>query len=253
MIDLSVPDIRDAKCILCVQPHPDDTDIALGASMAMLAAEGVRIIYLSVTDDAAGLFGSEAALPYPERVKIRREEQLNAARMLGIESVRELGFPDAGDWSVREARKAIVEIIHEVKPDTILTVDPWMRYEAHQDHVKTGFAATEAAILYGFTGAGGGAPDSWKIKAVGLFFTENANTILDVEHWRIKKQEALACHASQWDAESFRDLMAYDSWRGERYGAQLSCKYAEGLMVVPPDWLHIVPDAISLAKKGHFA
>ena len=91
--------LQEAQNILCVQPHPDDTDIALGATIAMLAASGTRITYLSVTDDAAGLRGSDALLPYAERAELRRAEQLRAARTLGVAKVLELGFPDAGNWS----------------------------------------------------------------------------------------------------------------------------------------------------------
>jgi N,N'-diacetylchitobiose non-reducing end deacetylase len=250
VVDLPVPDIRSSECILCVQPHPDDTDIAVGASIASLADNGARVVYVSVTDDAAGLLGSGAELSYGERVAIRRREQRSAADILGVTEVIELGFPDAGRWDTYDAREAIVEVIHQVRPDTVLTVDPWMRYEAHRDHQKAGFAATEAAILYGFRSVGGETSADWSIRSVGLFFTENPNTFLDVASWRDAKHRALACHASQWTEESFEELITYDTWRGRQYGSEIGCEYAEALMMIPPAWLHIFPDVVALATRG---
>jgi LmbE family N-acetylglucosaminyl deacetylase len=250
VVNLPVPDIRSSKCILCVQPHPDDTDIAIGASIAHLVDNGARVVYVSVTDDAAGLLGPEAELSYEERVATRRREQRAAAEILGVDEVIELGFPDAGRWDTYDARVAIVEAIHQVRPDTVLTVDPWMRYEAHRDHQKAGLAATEAAILYAFQSVGGATSTDWSIRSVGLFFTENPNTFLDVAARRDAKHRALACHASQWTKESFDELISYDTWRGRQYGSEIGCEYAEALMMIPPSWLHIFPDVVARATRG---
>lgn len=266
MHHLEIPDIRSCKTILCVQPHPDDTDIGLGATIAMLTQSGARVVYLSVTDDAAGLLGDGAFLPYEERVAIRRREQAEAAAILGVDEVIELGFPDAGPWEILDARLRIVEIINRVRPDALLTVDPWMRYEAHRDHQRAGLAAAEAAILHGFGAIAGDAggtaatPDAslapaaatsdWQLRAVGFYFTENPNTHLDVGAWREAKHRALACHASQWDENGYRELLEYDDWRAAQYGQRVAADYAEALLVVPPAWLHIMPDVVALATKG---
>ncbi|MFA7565727.1 MAG: PIG-L family deacetylase, partial [Alkalispirochaeta sp.] len=151
---LDLPDLTTFRTILSVQPHPDDTDIALGATVAALAAEGVRIIYLSVTDDAAGLRWENAGLSYPERVALRRQEQHQAAELLGVSAVEELGLSDAGGWSEYDARQRIVDVIRRIQPDLVLTCDPWLAYEAHGDHRKTGLATAEAVLLCEFEAVG---------------------------------------------------------------------------------------------------
>ncbi|MEM1853395.1 MAG: PIG-L family deacetylase, partial [Thermofilaceae archaeon] len=40
--------------VLCVQPHPDDTDIAAGGLVAKLASRGVEVAYVTLTDGGLG-------------------------------------------------------------------------------------------------------------------------------------------------------------------------------------------------------
>lgn len=232
--------LRTAKSILCVQPHPDDTDIALGATMAMLAAGGAEITYLSVTDDAAGLRGRDALLPYGERVELRRAEQQRAARALGVSTVLELGFPDAGNWSEYEARERIVDVIRSLRPQVVLTVDPWLRWEAHGDHRKTGLATAEAVLLHQFPAAGSAPVDpSYSVEMIGFFFTDQPDTWISASDFRHRKQEALAAHESQFTEEELERLIAEDSHQGAIHGESISAPWAEALRCMHPDALHI--------------
>ncbi|TVR72727.1 MAG: PIG-L family deacetylase [Spirochaetaceae bacterium] len=232
--------LREATTILCVQPHPDDTDIALGATIAMLAAGGADITYLSVTDDAAGLRGRDALLPYGERVELRRAEQQRAARTLGVNTVLELGFPDAGNWSEYDARERIVDVIRSVRPQVVLTVDPWLRWEAHGDHRKTGFAAAEAVLLHQFPAAGTSPVDSsYSVEMIGFFFTDQPDTWIDASDFRHLKREALAAHQSQFTAQELEELVAADGHRGAIHGESIAAPWAEALRCMDPDALHI--------------
>ena len=49
-----IPNLLNAKRVLCIQPHPDDVDIACGGTLAVLADRGAHITYLTVTDGGAG-------------------------------------------------------------------------------------------------------------------------------------------------------------------------------------------------------
>lgn len=234
--------LRTAASILCVQPHPDDTDIALGATIAMLVARGVDITYLSVTDDAAGLRGTDALLPYGERVELRRAEQQRAARALGVSTVLELGFPDAGNWSEYDARERIVDVIRAVRPQVVLTVDPWLRWEAHGDHRKTGFACAEAVLLHQFPAAGTSSVDpAYSVEMIGFYFTDQPNTWIAAEEYRHLKRNALAAHQSQFTEEELTALDNEDSRRGAVYGQSMSARWAEALRCMHPDQLHIHP------------
>ena len=49
------PDLLTARVILAVQPHYDDNDIGAGGTLAALAASGVEVYYLTVTNDLVGV------------------------------------------------------------------------------------------------------------------------------------------------------------------------------------------------------
>lgn len=239
-----VPQLTEARRVLCIQPHPDDTDIALGATIALLAAQGTIITYLSVTDDAAGLTNADAELPYEARVRLRSSEQREAASILGVAEVRELGFADAGDWSVRELRNCLVDAIRTDEPDFVLSCDPWLPYEAHADHVRTGLAVAEAAILYQFPNtATAHYRAEYRLNAVGFFFTDKPNQFVDAAAYRELKLEAISAHKSQFTSEQINALDAVDHERGQRLAETTGAVWVEGVKCLRPEWLHVLPEA----------
>jgi hypothetical protein len=50
-----MPDIFSCKRILAIQAHYDDIDIAIGGLVAQLVKNGAEILYVTVTDDLAGV------------------------------------------------------------------------------------------------------------------------------------------------------------------------------------------------------
>ena len=60
-----------------------------------------------------------------------------------------LGYPDAGKYEYFDVRRDIIQHIRAIRPDFVLTCDPWMPYEIHYDHIMAGKAAADAASLYG--------------------------------------------------------------------------------------------------------
>jgi len=143
------PDIYTAKRILAIQPHYDDNDGAAGGTLAALAQRGAEIHYLTVTDDLIGVIDDSLS---PEAAAAQlKAEQLQAGEIIGVTDQYWLGYPDAGKYDYFDVRRDLIKYIRIVRPDFIFTCDPWMPYEAHTDHVLTGKAAAEAAILYGMT------------------------------------------------------------------------------------------------------
>ena len=79
--------------VMVVTAHPDDPEFGAGGTIARLVREGCRVAYVIVTN---GDKGSGDRTMTPERLTlIRREEQQNAARELGVERVEFLGYEDA--------------------------------------------------------------------------------------------------------------------------------------------------------------
>jgi LmbE family N-acetylglucosaminyl deacetylase len=246
------PDILSAKRILCVQPHPDDADIACGGAIARLSAQGTEVFYLTVTDDTAGF--SEAGLSLRRRRRIRREEQTEAGRILGVRGFFWLDFRDAGPWDIRKARNRIIAVIREVRPDFLLTVDPWLRHEAHRDHVKAGLAACEAAILCDLPYIAGGGRSRLGgpvgLSGVGLFLTAEPDTLVDYSGYEELKRRAISAHASQFSEDERALLFRYDELRGGLLGKSRGLKRAEGLHILHPRELHAFPSWEDNSRYG---
>ncbi|MEW6046340.1 MAG: PIG-L deacetylase family protein, partial [Bacillota bacterium] len=182
------PQIEQCRRVLCVQPHPDDTDIGAGATIARLARLGAEIFYLTVTDGRAGQHGRELAPD--ELASVRKREQEAAARVLGVKELRWLGYPDCGDYSEHAVRQDVIRAIRELRPDLVMTVDPHLPYESHPDHLMCGRAAAGAVLLYNFLNiktdpAVDGAFAPYELKGIAYYHTANPNSYVEVsqEEW----------------------------------------------------------------------
>ncbi|HDP80813.1 MAG TPA: PIG-L family deacetylase [Spirochaetes bacterium] len=245
---LPIPDIFDCKRLLCVQPHPDDMDVSAGGTIARLAQQGTEVIYLTVTDDTAGFADTSMEDPR-ERRDLRRREQEAAGEMLGVKEYRWLDFPDAGDWSVYDARNRIMDQIRDLRPDFVMTVDPWLLYEAHRDHVKTGRAACEALVMYNMPFINTGIRERrrfepFDIMGLALVWSNRPNTVVDATGTRELKLAAIAAHRSQFDPAFLELFTAYDLMRGQKAAEGKGFGYGEPFKVLHPQYmLHSFPEA----------
>lgn len=115
--------------VLVVAAHPDDLEIACGATIAKLVDTGHRVFGMIMTN---GSQGGNAA--------VRPDEARKGATFLGITDLRILDLPDRclSDHS-QEMVETIEEALSEVGADLILTHS---QHDVHQDH-----AAVHAAVL----------------------------------------------------------------------------------------------------------
>ena len=119
---LTVPDLGT---ILAVFAHPDDETYLAGGTMAAAVDAGQRVVCVSAT---AGERGTDDPTAWPpERLgRVRRWEAAAAMAVLGITDHRLLGLPDGGlaDLDPDEHVGRLVELLHEVRPDTVVTFGP---------------------------------------------------------------------------------------------------------------------------------
>ena len=138
----------------------------------------------------------------------RVEEQLAAAKVLGVEDVRFLDYPDGYLVPDLSLRKAIVRVIRQVRPQIVITSDPTNyfpteTYINHADHR----AAGEAALAAIFPAAGSALffPElleeeglqPHKVEQVYISNAAAADTRVDVTEYFERKVQALSEHASQ--------------------------------------------------------
>ena len=134
---------RPVERVLAVMAHPDDIDFGAGGTVRAMTEAGIEVSYAIVTDGDAG--GFDPTVPRSQIPAIRQAEQREAARILGVDDVRFLGYRD-GDVTVsQDLRRDISRVIRQVRPDRMIIQSPdrnWERLPAsHPDHLASGEAA----------------------------------------------------------------------------------------------------------------
>ena len=202
-----------ARRVLAVQPHYDDNDIGAGGTLAALADAGAELHYLTVTDDLVGVL--DAALSDAEATALLRGEQQRAGEQIGVRSQHWLGYPDAGDYDAYALRMRIIEQVRRVKPDLLMTVDPELPEEAHPDHLCTGRAVKEAALLYSFPrlasskevdAAYFASEEPHTLQALALYFTLHPTELVDISATRERKHRAIDCYRAQFSDDAMAGL-----------------------------------------------
>lgn len=139
-INLAAP-----RVVLAIGAHPDDVEFGCGATLAKWAAGGTVVHHLVCTDGSKGTWNPDADIV--ELVRVRQEEQRDAARALGATgTVQFLGYVDGELEHSREVIDRIALAIRTVRPDLVATHDPWKRYRLHPDHRNTGLNVCDAIV-----------------------------------------------------------------------------------------------------------
>ena len=105
--------------ILAIHAHPDDIEFLAGGTMAILAAAGNRVVFVSMTP---GDCGSHQHGP-DEIADIRRREAASAARLVGAD-YRCAEFRDLAVFSDDASRRRVTEILRQVQPEVVVTSSP---------------------------------------------------------------------------------------------------------------------------------
>jgi LmbE family N-acetylglucosaminyl deacetylase len=121
-------DTTSWRSAVVVAAHPDDEVLGVGGMMAMLAARGVRLRLVAVTD-------GEASHPGVDITTRRIAETAAALEHIGRCEVVRLRLPDAG---VREDE--LTPLLHDLVYGFDVCLAPW-EGDVHADHEAAGRAA----------------------------------------------------------------------------------------------------------------
>jgi len=207
--------------------HPDDAEVQCAGTIALWIEAGVKVTYVVLTKGDKGT--QDPAMTGEALARLRREEQLRAAEVLGVEKVL---FLDNGDGELEvtmEKRRSLTRIIREYQPEVLVTHDPWMRYQLHPDHRACGTLALDAMIssrdrLY-FSEQIDQGPQPCRIRRVLLFASDQPDFWVDIGSTLDKKMRALGQHQSQ-----VTQWPKWEEWlrkRTENAGASQGIKLAE--------------------------
>ncbi len=227
---LPLPNIEERKNVVCVLPHPDDGEIGGGGTVAKLKSKGATVRYVLVTDGGAGIRGKSRE----ETKKIRKKEQETAAGILGVDEIRWLDYPDGGEYELKNVREDLKKIFNDIKPDLIITVDPFLPYESHPDHKICGLATIQT-LLFDYHNPS---------VPIAFFFTAYPNQFICVEKQWDKKFESIFSHKSQIGPEIAEIFKKYFETKGNIYGRKIGCKHAEGFKVLLPLMLHAFEETL---------
>lgn len=250
MIPFKIPNPFDMKRALFIQPHPDDNDIGAGATIAKLVDKGVEVHYLTVTDGGSGSIDDR--LSNEELIDIRQKEQKEAGAILGVKDFHWLELPDGHLYDHEELREKLVGVIRKVRPDIIFTVDPWLYYETHIDHIVTGKVVSHAARTSGnfrfYPEQLEKGTEPHRVKAMGYYMTYHPNTFFNVDGFWEDKLKAIQAHNSQFSGEHLSFVTNYFTKKAMQLAdkADEECTYAESFKILPLMFLHSNVDAVDM-------
>jgi LmbE family N-acetylglucosaminyl deacetylase len=190
--------------ILVVTAHPDDVDFGVAGSVAVWTEAGLEVAYCIVTDGDAG--GSDRSVTRADMAAIRRKEQSEAARLVGVTDVTFLGFPDGRLVPDLELRRAITAVIRRFRPDRVVAQSPernWDRiYASHPDHLAAGEAATcavypDARNPFAFPELLDDGLEPHTVPELWIMATDRADRAVDATAQYARKLAALRSHQSQ--------------------------------------------------------
>lgn len=191
-VDLPVPERA-----LAIGAHSDDVEFGCGATLAKWATAGTEVHLCVLTDGSKGTWDGEADTA--SLVKRRVEEQHDAARVLGVSEVHFLHAVDGELATGPGERARVCELIRAVRPDVVLSHDPWKRYRLHPDHRNAGTLAIDAIVAARdphFFPEQPFAPH--RPDVLLLFEAEDVDHLEQISTTFDTKVEALLCHRSQW-------------------------------------------------------
>ncbi|MCD9197396.1 PIG-L deacetylase family protein [Aeromicrobium wangtongii] len=130
---------------LVVVAHPDDVEFGTAAAVARWTDQGKTVVYCMVTSGEAGI----DALPPEECRMVRVAEQIESARIVGVDTVDFLGLPDGVLEYGVALRHAITGVVRLHRPEVIITNnfrETWGGSAPNQpDHMAVGRAALNSA------------------------------------------------------------------------------------------------------------
>lgn len=223
---------------MVIAAHPDDADFGPAGTAARWIDAGSEGWLACCTSGDQG--GEDPAADPLELAIVREREQRAAAQIIGYAGVSFLHAPDGALVNDLALREQLVREIRTFRPDAVLATDPdTIFYKGggvnHTDHRAAGIAAVDAVYPaarnpMAFPWLAKGGLTAHKVRRLYLFWSDRADTWVDVTATLDRKLDALAAHASQIrDLGHLADRIR--SWAAEE-GAAIGATAAESLRLV---------------------
>lgn len=214
---------------LFIVAHADDIEFGCAGTIARWTDGGCKVSYVIITDNGAG--SNDPLTIKDELIALRKEEQIAAAHVLGVEDVRFLGYQDGILEPTLELRLKLTRIIRELRPEVVVLMDPTTiittdnSYINHPDHR----AAGEVALYAVFPSAGtrpifpellAEGLEPYDVQWVYMTLTNHPTHYFDVSSVYERKLDSLRCHQSQLNDEVINMIRTWDGEAGKERGVE---------------------------------
>jgi LmbE family N-acetylglucosaminyl deacetylase len=231
--------LASPSTILIVVAHPDDIEFGTGGSVAVWTLAGHTVVYCIVTDGSAG--SNDPNVTRESLIERRRQEQINAAALLGVHDIRFLGYQDGMLQPTLELRRDITRLIREIKPYRVILMDPMtvmvkneeFDYINHPDHRAAGeatlyavFPSAQTRPIFPELLAEGLEPHS--VSELYIGFAHQPTLAVDITPVIDRKIASLLEHKSQLEVSVGDMVRGWDA----RAGAEAGVAYAETFRVL---------------------
>jgi LmbE family N-acetylglucosaminyl deacetylase len=234
---------EDWERALCVVAHPDDMEFGAAAAVARWTGQGKQVVYCMVTSGEAGIDGMG-----PEECRaVREAEQVESARLVGVQAVDFLGLPDGVLEYGVPLRRAIAQVVRRHRPEVVITGnfrETWGGRNLNQaDHIATGRAVVDAVrdagnrwvfndqLVDGLEPWGG-------VRAVWAFGSPSATHAVDTTGTFDAGVASLEAHRAYIDGLGWENFDAREMLEGfgRQAGQRLGVALAAPFEVFPMGW-----------------
>ena len=222
---------------MVVVAHADDAEWGCAGTVAKWCAEGWEVVYVLCTDGSKG--SEDPEMTSGRLVEIRKQEQLDAGKVLGLKDIVFLGYEDSMLEPTLELRRDIAREIRRHRPDVLICMNPVRSvdgegYLGHPDHFASGEAALSAVFPSSrdrltFPELLREGLEPHKVKEVWIMFHgDTADKFVDVSAYMDTAVDALKAHQTQVSEEDAEVDMR--QWRNST-GKKVGFEFAEAFKV----------------------
>ncbi|WP_027931761.1 PIG-L deacetylase family protein [Amycolatopsis thermoflava] len=135
---------EDWSRALAVVAHPDDLEYGAAGAIARWTRQGKSVVYVLASRGEAGI----DSMPPEEAGPLRTQEQLAAARVVGVEEVEFLDHPDGLIENGIPLRRDIAAAVRRHRPELVVTLNHRESFPGGgfnmADHRNVGLATLDA-------------------------------------------------------------------------------------------------------------
>ena len=229
---------------LCIVAHPDDMEFGAAAAVARWTGQGKQVAYCMVTSGEAGIDGM-----HPDQCRsVREAEQVESARIVGVDVVDFLGLPDAILEYGVPLRRELAAVVRRHRPEIVITgnfTDTWGGQNLNQaDHIAVGKAVLDAVRdagnrwVFAEQVADGDLEPWGGVRAVWAFGSPSGQHAVDITKTFDAGVASLEAHRAYIDGLGWADFDPREVLEGfaRPPGSRMGTTYAAPFQVYPMGW-----------------